>query len=444
MTEKKPKILVADPSTHIIEIIQEAKDALNYEIITVNNGNDCLEKLSSFQPDFLLLDLMLPYVHGIEIVKKIRSSESLRHIGVIILSYNLMIQNYHAAIEAGANSFLIKPFDPNYLFTLIDKFFAGRLTPDPFIIQEEKIASQKECYIPMQDTHKSYIKFWGTRGSNAVAGADYIRYGGNTCSLEFRFEDSFIVLDAGTGIRELGEQIAKSNETDVNLFIGHTHWDHITGFPFFAPIYQKNCNVTVWAPVGFEKNAKELFTDMLAYSYFPVRLDEMNSKVQFQELRDGLPTTIGKISIESHYTNHPGPTFCFKLKVPGMTIGYVTDNEMLLGYMGHPKDIGLDHPLLEPHLSLIEFLKGSDIIVHEAQYLQNEYTKKVGWGHSSISNAAVLIKHTKCPHWIVTHHDPEHVDTMLEEKLLMHKNILKDCNIEAEVTMAYDGLLIPL
>ena len=92
----------------------------------------------------------------------------------------------------------------------------------------------------------------------------------------------------------------------------------------------------------------------------------------------------------------------------------------------------------------IAFLKGCDTIVHEAQYFPSEYPSKIGWGHSSMSNAAVLIKHTGCKDWIVTHHDPQHVDATLQKKLQMHKNILEDCQIDADVTMAYDGLLIPL
>lgn len=443
MAEKK-RLLIADPSAHVLEITRGASKASNYDLITAISGPDCLNKLTEDKPDILIIDLMLPHMHGIEILRKVREDESMRHIGVIILSYNLMIQNYHAAIEAGVNSFLVKPFDPEYLFTLVERFFAGNLHPDPFAIKSTVTPEHSDCYIPTHEMHKSYLRFWGTRGSNAVAGADYIRYGGNTCCLEVRYEDTFLVIDAGTGIRQLGELIATEEHAAINLFIGHTHWDHITGFPFFAPIYQKNCKVTIWAPVGFEKNAKDLFTDMLAYSYFPVRLDEMRSKVTFKELRDGKPLNIGKISVESHFTNHPGPTFCFKLTMPGKTIGYVTDNELLLGYLGHPKEIGIDHPLLEPHLSLIEFLKGCDTIVHEAQYFPSEYPTKIGWGHSSMSNAAVLIKHTGCKDWIVTHHDPQHVDATLQKKLQMHKNILDDCEIDATVTMAYDGLLIPL
>ncbi len=444
MIDKK-RLLLADPSSHTLETVTNASKASDYNLIIATSGPDCLSKLSKDHPDLLIIDLMLPHIHGIEILKKVRQDESMHHIGVIILSYNLMFQNYHAAIESGANFFLIKPFDPEYLFTLVKRFFEENLHPTPFTSIKPSIPAQdSECYNPTHQMYKSYLRFWGTRGSNAVSGANYMRYGGNTCCLELRVENVCIVIDAGTGIRQLGELIVSEELSPIHLFIGHTHWDHITGFPFFAPLYQKNCEMIIWAPVGFEKNTKDLFTDMLAYSYFPVRLDEMRSKITFKELRDRKALNIGKITVESHFTNHPGPTCCFKFTMPGKTIGYVTDNELLLGYLGHPKNIGIDHPLLEPHISLIKFLKGCDTIIHEAQYFPNEYLSKIGWGHSSISNATVLIKHTGCQHWIVTHHAPQHTDAMLQKKLQMHKTILEDCEIDATVTMAYDNLLIPL
>lgn len=438
----KPKLLLADHSIEILQTITNAPLATKYQIETVRTGPECLSKIHEFKPDLIYMDMMLPQMHSIEILKKIKEEPELSKIGVIIGSFQIMIQNYHSAIDNRANYFLEKPFYPDFFFSLVEKFFQGSLEPVPFALHHASESDILSCYNPIASTHSSYIRFWGTRGSNPVSGPEYVKHGGNTCSLEVTYEGETVIIDAGTGIRQLGETL--DGKDKINLFIGHTHWDHITGIPFFKPLYQKNCDVTIWSPVGFEQSTKKLFSNMLAYAYFPVRLDEMHSKLSFKELRDSKPIHIGKITIETHYTNHPGPTFGFKITTPSKKIGYITDNEMLIGFHGNPNEITLDHPKLKPHLDLIEFLKDCDTVIHEAQYFPSEYHTKVGWGHSSIPNATALIKHLSCKEWIVTHHDPAHKDYDLQVKNQVHQDVLKECNIDCLFQLAYDGLIIPI
>lgn len=443
MKEKK-KILIADPSSSLLDAITSDKEASHYHITTVQTGPECLKKIKEVSPQLVIMDLLISHIHAIEILKVIKSQFPSPALGVIITSYHPMIQNYQAALEKGANYFLIKPFKVCELFALIALFFQKGLKPVPFAMKGAAIPEESACYHPSLSPRHAYLHFWGTRGSCPVAGPEYVNYGGNTSCLEIRYGKDVIIIDAGTGIRKLGTTIDLQDNQTLHLFISHTHWDHITGFPFFRPLYKKTCNVIVWAPVGFEKSTKELFTSMLAYAYFPVRLDEMKAQVTFKELRDDNAISIGEVVISSHFTNHPGPTLGFKIKVPGKTIGYITDNEVLLGYHGHPSDIHAKHPLLQPHLSLIAFLKGCDLIIHEAQYLPEEYYRKTGWGHSSVSNATVLLKHTGCKHWIVTHHDPNHKDCDLRLKEQLHLDILKECQLSIEMQTAYDGLILPL
>lgn len=438
----KMKILLAEPSDHVAQSILRSKRAQIHQITHVHTGPECLSAVEKDSPDIVIIDIMTPVMHGIEILRKIR--EQYPDLGVIITTFQTMAQNYRAAIEAGANYFLPKPFDINEFFDLVEKHQTSPLQPVQLPLDPGMQYSKESCYAPKPSVLTSYIKFWGTRGSNPVSGNEYVRYGGNTCCIEVRHHDTLAIIDAGTGIRPLGEQLAQENHENYHLFIGHTHWDHITGFPFFTPIYQKNGDIIVWSPVGFEKSTKELFTDMLAYAYFPVRLEEMHSKIMFKEMRDTKPIRVGDLLLDTYHTNHPGPTLGFKIISPNKTIGYITDNEMLMGYLGHPNDITSDHPLLEPHLGLIEFLKGCDIVIHEAQYLSEEYVHKIGWGHSSIPNATVLIREVGCKEWIVTHHEPTHTDEMLQLKAQLHRDILSECNIDCSVELAYDGYMIPL
>ncbi len=441
----KHRLLLADPATELLDKMTVAEEAHTYAMTVVKTGPAVLKAVKESPPELIVMDLMMPHMHAIEILKVLKEDPKTRPIGVIVSSYHIMIQNYHAALDAGADYFLIKPFSLKHLFELIARYFDQGLTADPFTSKtHDEQVPVSACYFPVASTLTSYVRFWGTRGSNPVAGASYMRYGGNTSCLEIQEGKHRLIIDAGTGIRELGEQLVVEEGETVHLFISHTHWDHITGFPFFAPLYKKHCSIVVWAPIGFEKQTKDLFTDMLAHAYFPVRLDEMKARITFKELRDQRPVTIGNLVVNTHFTHHPGPTMGFKVQTPHQTFGYVTDNEVLFGYSGHPNAIHRKHPLLEPHLSLIAFFKGCSLIIHEAQYFPEEYARKIGWGHSSVPNATVLMKYIGVKEWIVTHHDPSHSDNDLQVKAQLHRDVIADCNLDINVEIAYDGFMVPI
>jgi ribonuclease BN (tRNA processing enzyme) len=125
-------------------------------------------------------------------------------------------------------------------------------------------------------------------------------------------------------------------------------------------------------------------------------------------------------------------------------IGYATDNEMFLGFHGNPNALTKDNPLIHANVGMIDFFKHCDLFIHEAQYTPLEYQKRVGWGHSSISNASILAKYAGVKEWIITHHDPKHTDEQLLQKLQLHKEILEECHIRCNIQMAYDGMVVPL
>ena len=438
------KILLADSDKTLLEKIRTAPGNERYIFEEAESGEEVLKKIAEFQPKLIYLDLLLPKMHGIELLKKIRSDPKWEGLGVILSSTNPMIQDYHAAIKEGVDFFLAKPFEVRYLSILFDRFFEGTLLAEPFVPEESQAFEEMHAYTPENTKSQSYIKFWGTRGSNPVSGSEYIRFGGNTACLEVRHGEDLVIIDAGTGIRPLGHTIDLSKQKTIHIFLSHTHWDHVTGFPFFAPIFHPDVKLIIWSPVGFEKSTQELFTDMLAYAYFPVRLEDIKAKISFNDLRDGYPVSIGDITIDSHYAFHPGATLCFKIHVAGKTFGYATDNEMFLGYLGNPNAIGKDHSMIKSHQSSIDFFTNCDCLIHEAQYTPLEYQNRIGWGHSSISNAVILCKFAKIKDWIITHHDPKHTDPDLFEKLQLHKDILRDCNLSCNVQMAFDKMTIPL
>ncbi len=438
MVSRKKRILLADDLKNWKKKVLHNVSAKNYLFESAEDGKECLQKIRSFKPDLVILKFMLPKIHGIEILKKIKNETK---IGVIIISSKVTMQDYHIAIEANADYFLSHLCKISQLFQAIENYFTGTLQPAPFKKIRTQQTKYQGIYRPTFNKDTSFIKFWGTRGSITTSGSNYTRFGGNTSCLEIRQNKELIILDAGTGIRPLGEEILKSKIKKIHLFLGHTHWDHILGFPFFEPLYDPDYEITIYAPKGIGKITKDLFSEILAYDFFPIRLDEVQAKLHFKQLIDRQPIEIGKnLKINCHFTYHPGITYCFKVEMPKVSFGYVTDNECLIGYHDHPNKIGVTNPLLEPHQSLISFFQGCDFLIHEAQYTPEEYLKKVGWGHSSIQNAAVLFKFLQVSEWIVTHHDPSHTDEILINKYRLHKKILQDCKIPIAVTYAFDGM----
>jgi ribonuclease BN (tRNA processing enzyme) len=284
---------------------------------------------------------------------------------------------------------------------------------------------------------KNYLKFWGTRGSSAVSGSEYARYGGNTCALEIRCDDQVIIIDAGSGIRPLGQELLRQNIRNI-----HAHWDHLIGFPFFEPIYETGVHITIYSPPPTRRSYKELFTDLLAPEFFPVRLEQVKANLEFKTIQQKTPVALEGLTLDFHITNHPGLAYCFKIKTPHRTFAYVTDNEVLQNYHGPLDEVPAE--MVDPHLGLIEFLTGCDHIIHEAQYTAEEYRQKAGWGHSSMSNAAYLIQKIQTPHWLVTHHDPSHTDLNLHAMEADTNQLLREHKISCKAEWIPDGHVLPL
>jgi len=249
------------------------------------------------------------------------------------------------------------------------------------------------------------VRFWGTRGSIAVPGEKTSQYGGNTSCVEVRAADgTLIVLDCGTGARELGQHLLRSIEGPLrlHLFIGHTHWDHIQGFPFFAPAFLPGTELNVYAPAGFQRRVEDAIAGQMQYSYFPVTLRDLRSRVHFTALEEGF-FRIGDVLVQTQCLNHTAPTLAYRVSSDGATVAYVTDHEPFW----KPTGRAFRHPGDQRHLS---FLEGADLIIHDAQYDEEEYAGKVGWGHSTVEYATDIALAAGSSRLALFHHDPAHDD----------------------------------
>ena len=254
-----------------------------------------------------------------------------------------------------------------------------------------------------------HVRFWGTRGSVAAPGPATVRYGGNTSCVEVRSDDgTLIVLDCGTGARALGLHLARSEPQPLrlNLFIGHTHWDHIQGFPFFVPAFMPGVELNIYAPVGFQRSLEEAMAGQMEYAYFPVTLRDLRSRIHFTELDEGF-FRLGEVLVETQYLNHTAPTIAYRMSAGGATIAYTTDHEPFWKPAGGVSD----HPGDQNHIT---FLRGADLVIHDAQYSDEEYQSKIGWGHSPVEYATDVALAAGVRRLALFHHDPTHDDAMIE------------------------------
>lgn len=253
------------------------------------------------------------------------------------------------------------------------------------------------------------VRFWGTRGSIPTPGPKTTRYGGNTSCVEVRSDDgNLFVFDCGTGIRELGQSLlAESNPPQtIHILIGHTHWDHIQGFPFFTPLFLPGTEINIYAPIGFQRGLEDAMAGQMHYSYFPVTLQDLSSRIHYTELEEGF-FRIGNCLVETQYLNHTAPTIAYRLTEGSTSIAYVTDHEPFW----KPSGPDFNHPGDQRH---IEFIRDADLIIHDAQYSEEEYETKIGWGHSPVGYVRDVALAANVKRLALFHHDPTHDDAWID------------------------------
>jgi CheY-like chemotaxis protein len=444
MTDKTPerperpkRVLVAEDTEVVSHLMLNLLQGAGYEVALARDGEECLEQVAAFRPDLLILDLMMPRLHGIEVLRRLRAAEATRGLGVVVCTAKMFKTEHMAASELGAYAFLPKPHSPQQLVDVVAAFFAGRPSPAEMAVASTPAG---EAYRPEMETGRGLVAFWGTRGSIPTPGAAFMRHGGNTSCMQVEHGGEILVFDAGSGIRELGLELAKGPPRKVHLFITHTHWDHIQGFPFFTPAFLPGWELVVYGAEGFGKSLEAVFRGQLDQDYFPVQMEDMKGSIEFRHLRPE-PVRIGAVTVTWEYAQHPGATVGYRIAVGGTTLSWFPDDEFLFGYLGDPGALTPDDPRLATYRRTVDFLSGVDILVHEAQYTAGEYPGKVGWGHSSVPNAALLAKLTGAKRWIVTHHDPMHDDRFLEQKLNLTRQQLARLEHPIPVCHAYDGMV---
>ncbi len=277
------------------------------------------------------------------------------------------------------------------------------------------------------------VKFWGVRGSIPCPGPKTMKYGGNTACIELRFPEvnRHIIIDAGSGIRDLANFMLANDSPKgpitTEIYLSHTHWDHIMGFPFFVPVYIPGTSIKVFGPVTYEDEPLEAVVGgQMKYRYFPVNMGELAGKIEYCRLKEDPSIDLGDgIILSTTIINHPITALGYRFTFRGAVFCTAYDTEPFRNlFVTDPDDPSYDELMAqegeeaarEQNQVLENFFAGADLLVHDAQYTSKEYENgKIGWGHTPIEEAIAAAKRAGVKQLALFHHDPERSDDQLDE-----------------------------
>jgi len=278
------------------------------------------------------------------------------------------------------------------------------------------------------------LKVWGCRGSAPTPGPGTVECGGNTSCVEVTLSDgTVLVLDAGTGIRALGLELLERGAEQINLVLTHLHLDHVEGLRFFAPLWDERVEVDVWGPPSPVSSLPDRIARAFSPPLFPVDLHDVPARLVFRDV-PRRPWTIGGASLSAELVLHPGPTVGYRIEGDRASFGYLPDHEPALAgtIAGRPRDL----------ISGAGIAGDVDVLLHDAQYFEDEYEERIGWGHSSVAHAVAFTRAVDARRLVLFHHEPRHDDSSLG-RLEAHAQTLAGRN-GPEATLAREGMVVEL
>ncbi|MDR2767016.1 MAG: MBL fold metallo-hydrolase [Treponema sp.] len=271
------------------------------------------------------------------------------------------------------------------------------------------------------------LRIWGVRGSIPCPGKNTVIYGGNTSCLEIRADKKIVIIDFGTGIKPFGDWLMandfKNGPIDADIFITHTHWDHIMGFPMFTPLFIPTSRLRIRGPVSYEdETLEQIIGSQLTYRYWPVRISELSARIEYAQIKETSLDLGDGLWVTTKYLNHPILCLGYRFEYKGKSIVTAYDNEPFRNlFPTDPADPGYDEDAAregeaaaqEENEKLLNFFQGADILIHDTQYTAKEYAAHLGWGHTSFEYAINNANRAGVKKLVLFHHDPNRTDEEL-------------------------------
>src|SRR6202158_3049755 len=287
------------------------------------------------------------------------------------------------------------------------------------------------------------VRFWGTRGSIATPGPGTNHFGGNTSCVELTTANGdLLIFDCGTGAHRLAAELMAQGKESINsnILLGHTHWDHIQGFPFFSPAFVKWNSAAIYGPEGSRGSLHHVLAGQMEFTYFPIELDQLPAAISYHDLTEGIHT-IGSARVATQFLNHPAMTLGYRVEADGVAVGYLVEHEPfsdeLLRAGAEPGRI--ESILHEGDHRHAKFMADADLVIHDAQYTPEEYVGKKTWGHSTYDYVVQIAAAAGGRRVALTPHDPSHDDSFVAEIERKARTLALQRAPGLQVFCAYEG-----
>jgi len=287
------------------------------------------------------------------------------------------------------------------------------------------------------------VRFWGTRGSIATPGPETNYFGGNTSCVEVTTNDGgLLIFDCGTGAHRLAVSLMAQAKKpiDANILLGHTHWDHIQGFPFFSPAFVKGNSVTIYGPQGSRGSLHDVLAGQMEFTYFPIELNQLPAAITYHELTEGVHA-IGGALVATQFLNHPAMTVGYRVEADGVALVYLVDHEPYSDelWRAGAEPGRIDSILHDGDHRHAKFMADADLVIHDAQYTPEEYPAKKTWGHSTYEYAVQIAAAAGVRNIALTHHDPGHADHFVADIERRARRLALQLGTGLDVFCAYEG-----
>lgn len=291
------------------------------------------------------------------------------------------------------------------------------------------------------------VRMWGVRGSIPSPGPRTVRYGGNTTCIEVRSDDdSLIILDAGTGIFPLSQTLLSRLPVTANIFISHTHWDHIQGLPFFIPIFIPGNTLRIHGAYDIisMQGIEQVMGVQLQYSFFPIREAELKARIEYETLTVGEPVAIGDATVTPVLMNHPVTDLGYRVECNGKSMFFTGDHEPWLNIYApdDPEHANYQAMVDQRRAELDAAIGAVDVLIVDTAYTIEEYPQKIGWGHGTFDSAIAMAQRVGAQRLVCTHHEPTRSDDDLEK--VFAEALARHPQVGCEVVLAREGLEIEL
>ncbi len=407
--QKKLHFLILDADTHTITICQTALESQGHSVTSGNSSSLSLEKLKILKPDCILCDLSQSS-NSLVLITTLRTQKTVAQPSLLIIAPEKPNVDYAQIFQLRVNGYLTKPLQPDALACTILAAHKGEIT----------------------------VQFWGARGTLPVPGKQTTRYGGNTNCISLNIaQNHFFIFDAGTGIKELSNYILRTihHPITAKIFLSHPHYDHINGIPFFVPLYLKDNQFEFFGTQHANTGIEKLIADQMDGVYFPITISEFAAKLIFRDLKEET-FYIDDVEVQTIFLTHPGKCLGYRIHYLDKLFCYVTDNEI------YPKESPqYDETIVN---RLVDFITDADVLIMDATYSDEEYFKKIGWGHSCVSSVVEIAHHAHVKQLCLYHHDPDQFDKDIDNKVKHAKAILKTLRSKTRCLAAKEGDVLHL